>query len=112
MNDLTLVLEQARRQGDVAGERGVKATAIRRCACVLALILLFLTVGVGRVPDHETTAQELSSLKLIPLDYGLTLETRIDTASADTLAAANQEKIEEPGSYAGAISTRARFKTH
>ena len=54
MNDPTSILEQARRRGGAAGKGGVVATTIRRCACVSALILLLLTIGVGSMPSRET----------------------------------------------------------
>ena len=87
-------------------------TAMRRCACMLALVVLFLAVGVGGVPEYGTAPQEAAPLKLFPLDYEWTLEAGVAPATADTLSDADQEQIQESGSYEGALSTRARFKTH
>ena len=112
MNDLTPVLGQAQQRIGAARKPRAAVTATRRCACMLVLMLLFLTVGAGGVADYETAAQEAAPLKLIPLDYGLRLETSVDPASADTLSDADQEQIQESGSYEGALSTKARFKTH
>lgn len=112
MDDPTSVLGRTQpRIGAARKERAV-VSAIRRCACMLVLVLLFLTVGVGGVPDYGTAPQEAAPLKLLPLDYGLTLEASVDRASADTLSAADQEQIQESDSFGGRLSTRARFKTH
>lgn len=67
--------------------------AMKRCVCVLALILLFLAASVGGVPNSETGGQESM------------LQFRGRPALADTLASADQD-------YEGIISTRARFKAH
>ena len=83
-------------------------TAMRRCACISVLVLLFLAVGVGGVPEYGTAPQEAAPLKLFPLNYGWTLEAGVDPASADTLSDAAQESA----SHEGMLSTRARFKTH
>ncbi len=112
MNDPTSVLGRAQQRISAARKPRAAATTTRRCAYMLVLSLLFLTVGAGGVADCETAAQEAAPLKLIPLDYGLRLETSVDPASADTLSDAEQEQIRESGSYEGALSTRARFKTH
>jgi hypothetical protein len=87
-------------------------TTTRRCVCVLALVLLFLAVGVGSLPSREAGAQE--SLPLLPIffDHGLTVQTMGDPAWADPLAGADQERMEACGCHEGVISTRARFKTH
>jgi hypothetical protein len=108
MDDPTPVLGRAQhRLGTARKERAV-VTAMRRCACMSVLILLFLAVGVGGVPDYGTAPQEAAPLELFPLDYGWTLEAGVDPASADTLSYADQES--DP--YDGRFSTRARFKTH
>jgi len=78
MNDPTSILERARRRGDAAGKSGVVAATTRRCACVLTLVLLFPTIGVGSTPGRETGAQ------------GFTLQTASKSAWADTSAGADQ----------------------
>ena len=95
MNDPTSILERARRRSNTTGKEGVMATTTRRCACVLALVLLFLTVGVESTPGRETGAQ------------GFTLQTTSKPARADTLAGADPELVDE-----GTLSTRTRHKTH
>jgi hypothetical protein len=100
MNDQTSILERARRRSNTTGKAGVMASTTRRCACVLALGLLFLTVGVGSTPSRGTGGQ------------AFTLQATGDPAWADTLADADLERADESGYYEGALSTRARFKTH
>jgi hypothetical protein len=100
MNDPTPILERARRRSNTTGKASVMATTTRRCACVLALVLLFLTVGVGSTPSRESGGR------------GFTLQTTSNPAWADTLADADSDRADECGYYEGALSTRARFKTH
>ena len=100
MNEPTSILERARWRSNTTGKAGLTATTTRRCACVLALVLLFLTVGVGSTPSRETGAQ------------WFTLQATGDPARADTLSDADLERGNEGGYYVGALSTRARFKTH
>ena len=97
MNNPTSILEQAQRRIGAAGKWGAMVTTTRRCVCALALMLLFLAVGVGSALSGEARTQE--SLPLVPnlFDYGLTLQTMGNPAWADTLTGADQ---------------RARFKTH
>lgn len=99
MNEPTPILERARWRGNTTGKAGVIATT-RRCACVLALVLFFLTVGVGSAPSRETGGQ------------GFPLQAAGDPAWADTLADTDLERADECGYCEGAPSTRARFKTH
>jgi len=84
MNDPLTVLEQARRR---------RVMAMKRCVCVLAVILLSLAALVGGVPSIETGEQES------------TLQFGGRPAQAATLASADQD-------YEGIITTRARFKAH
>jgi hypothetical protein len=93
MNDPTSILEQSRRRNDAAGKRGIVAATARRCASVLALVLLFLTMGVGSMPSLETGAR------------GLTLKTTSKPARADTF-------VDQGGHYQDLLSTRTRHKTH
>jgi hypothetical protein len=65
----------------------------RRCACVLALVLLFLTAGVGGMPNLGTGAQ------------GIELRMASKPAQAETLA-------NEGGYSERSLSTRTRHKTH
>jgi hypothetical protein len=112
LNTPTSILEQAQRRIGAAGKWGAMVTTTRRCVCVLALVLLFLAVGVSSVPSHEARAQK--SLPLLPIlfDYGLTVQSMGDPAWADALAGADQERMKACGCYEGVFSTRARFKTH
>ena len=112
MNDPTSTFGQSRRRGAVAAKRGIMANATRRCTRVLALVLLFLTIGIGGMPGHESETR--ASLTLEPgfFDHGLALPTVGESASASTLASPNQELVDECGCYEVALSTRARHKTH
>ncbi len=110
MNDPNSVLDQARQRGDVAGGRGVMATAARRCACVLAFVLLFLSIGVGGLPPHGTGAAGSLPLGRVLAEHGLALQIMGDRASAETLTDADQ--ADKCGCDGGTLSTRARFKTH
>ena len=112
MNDPTAILEQARQRIGAAEKWGGMATATRRFACVSTLTLLFLVIGVGGVPSSGLRAQESLSLEPGLFDHGLTLPTVGKSASADTLAEADQELVDGYGSYDGMLSTRARHKTH
>jgi hypothetical protein len=91
MNGPTSILEQSRRRNDAAEKWGMVATTARRCA--LALVMLFLTTGVGSMPSLETEAR------------GLTLQTASKAARADTL-------LDEGGYHQDLLSTRTRHKTH
>ncbi len=108
MDDPSPVLGLAQHRMGAARKERTMVTAMRRCACMLVLVLLFLAVGVGGVPEYGTAPQQAAPLELFPLDYGWTLEAGVDPASADTLSDADQET----DSYEGRLSTRARFKTH
>ena len=110
MNDLTSALEQARRRADGAGGRGVMATAARRCALMLALVMLFLAVVVGGPPSPETGKG--GPLPPVLAERGLAPQIVVKGASAETFADADQQGTDESGWYDGTISTRARFKTH
>jgi hypothetical protein len=108
----TSILEQAQRRIGAPGKWGAMLATTRRCVCVLALMIMFLAVGVGSVPSREAGA--LRSLPLDPIlfGYGLTAQTGGNAAWADTLADADQGRMEACGCFDGVLSTRARFKTH
>jgi hypothetical protein len=108
MDDPTPVLGRTQHRIGAARKERAMVTAMRRCACMLALVLLFLAAGVGGVPEYGIAPEEAAPLKLFPLDYGWTLEAGVAPASADTLSDANQE----PGSYEGTLERPRRFKTH
>jgi hypothetical protein len=93
MNEPTSILEQARRQGDTRKIRDVATAATRRGAAVLALVVLFLTTGVGSIPTLETGAQ------------GLELGTASKPARAETPTGEGAYSEELP-------SVRTRHKTH
>src|SRR5919206_2314855 len=104
MNDPNLVAEQVQRRTSAAGKLGGMMTTIRRCACVAALILLFLVLGVGGV-SSETRAQESLTLEPGLFDHGLTLPTVGEPASANTLAGVDQELVDECDCYEGMLFT-------
>jgi hypothetical protein len=108
MDDPSPVLGLAQHRMGAARKERTMVTAMRRCACMLLLVLLFLAAGVGGVPEYGTAPEEAAPPKLFALDYGWALEAGVDPASADTLSDADQESA----SREGMLSTRARFKTH
>ena len=109
----TSVLGQARRRIGAAGMRGGMVTMTRRCVCALALVLLFVAAGASSTPNSVTRAQVSLPLDPILLDYGHMLRTMGNPAEADTLADADQERIDECSCYKGTFSTRLiRHKTH
>jgi hypothetical protein len=112
MNKPTSVLGQARRRISPAGKRGEMVTIARRCVRALALILVFLVIGVGGMPSSETRAQGSLTLEPGLFVHGLTLPTVGKSASADTLAGADQKLMDECGGCEGVLWTRARHKTH
>jgi hypothetical protein len=79
---------------------GIIAATARRCACVLALALLFLTTGVGSVPNFGTGPQ------------GLVLQTANKPARADTFVEAHQKLADGVDHYENSLSTITRHKTH
>ena len=72
-------------------EERVAATT-RRFACVLVLVLLFSTMGVGSMPGHEAGAQ------------GSALQVASRPAQA--------EMVDEDGYHENQLSTMTRHKTH
>jgi hypothetical protein len=93
MTDPTSILEQTRRRGVVKEGRNAVTTATRRGACVLALVLLFLTTGVGSMPNLVTGSQ------------GLEFQAASKPAQAETLT--------NRGNYSeGLLSASTRHKTH
>ena len=95
MNGPTSILGQVPKQGGGARKEGLAAATARRSAGVVALMLLFLTVGIGSVPDRDTGAGEF------------TLQATTKPAQADTLAGTDQDLVDED-----LLSTRTRHKTH
>ncbi len=75
------------------GERAAATT--RRFACVLTLVLLFSSIGVGR--DLGTGAQ------------GFALQVAARPAQADTPAG---ELVDGDGYHENLLSTMTRHKTH
>jgi len=75
------------------GERAAATT--RRFACVLALVLLFSSIGVGR--DFGTGAQ------------GFALQAAVRPAQADPPAG---ESVDGAGYHENLLSTMTRHKTH
>jgi hypothetical protein len=103
MNEPIAILELAHRRIGAAGWRGAIVTTMRRCVCVLAMVLLFLATGVGSMPSSETP---------ILYNHGLKLQALGNPARADTLAGSDQERRDKYDSNDGVFSTQARFKAH
>ena len=81
--------------GPTRGERA--ATTTRRSACVLALVLLFSTLGIGTMPDLGNGAQ------------GFVLRGAARAAHADT---STGEVVDGNGYRETLLSTMTRHKTH
>jgi hypothetical protein len=81
--------------GPTRGERA--ATTTRRFACVLVLVLLFSTLGIGSMPDLGNGAQ------------GFVLRGAARAAHADT---STGEIVDGNGYQDNLLSTRTRHKTH
>jgi hypothetical protein len=81
--------------GPTRGERA--ATTTRRFACVLALVLLFSTLGIGSMPDPGNGAQ------------GFVLRDAARAAHADT---STGEMVDGNGYRENLLSTMTRHKTH
>jgi hypothetical protein len=107
MNNATSILEQARRRVGAAGKGGVMerrvrgkvmwANSIRRGVCVLVLVLLFLTAGVGVSADRDVRAAEATAAptgSIVPTTS--TLSPDPNGRSKDTAQ----------------VTLSARFKTH
>ena len=77
------------------GERA--ATTARRFACVLALVLLFSTLGAASVPVPRTGAE------------GVAPQVAPGPAQADT---PDGEMVDGDGYHENLLSTMTRHKTH
>ena len=75
----------------------VRAATTRRFACVLALVLLFSTLGVGSKPVFGTGAQ------------GFALQAAARPTQADTTTG---EMVDGNGYHENRLSTMTRHKTH
>ena len=75
----------------------VRAATTRRFACVLALVLLFSTLGIGSKPVFGTGAQ------------GFALQVTARPAQADT---PTREIVDGNGYHENLLSTMTRHKTH
>jgi len=64
---------------------GKTVNITERCVCVLALVLLFLAVGVGGMPSRDARTQESSPLGPVLFNNGLTPQTMadLDTSTAE-----------------------------
>jgi hypothetical protein len=109
MNKATSILEQARRRVGAAGKDGAMVTivrgklmwanTIRRGVCVLVLVLLFLTAGVGVRADRAVSTPESTvepAGTFVPTTSTLSPDPNADGRSKDTAQ----------------VTLRARFKTH
>jgi len=96
MNNPTSSLEQAQRRIGAAGMMGRVRGAI---VCVLALILLFLTVGVG-----VRSYSDINTAEARVAPTGIVAPT-IATLSPDTNSYGGNEDVAQ-------VTSRARFKAH
>jgi hypothetical protein len=96
MNNPTSSLEQAQRRIGAAGMRGRVRGAI---VCVLALILLFLTVGVGVRSNRDISAAEA---RFAPTGI---VAPNTATLSPDPNSDGGNEDVAQ-------VTLRARFKAH
>jgi hypothetical protein len=106
MNNATSILEQVRRRVGAAGKggamvRGVRgkvmwANTIRRGVCVLVLVLLFLTAGVGVRADRDVSTAEATVAPTGTIVPTTTLSPDSNGRSKDMAQ----------------VTLSARFKTH
>jgi hypothetical protein len=100
MNNPTSSLERAQRRIGAAGTGvGMMRRVRGEIVCVLALILLFLTVGVGAGSNRDISTQEAT---VAPT--GIVAPTTA-TLSADPNSDEGNEDVAQ-------VTSRARFKAH
>ena len=91
---------------------GRTVKVMKRWVCVMALVLLFLAVGVGGVPSHEARAQGSPSM-----DATDTSTAEVEVAPTETIVPTTATV--SPGPVAdgwnkdiATVTLRARYKTH
>jgi len=99
MNNPTSIGEQAQRRIGAAGRSGGTMRRVRGEIVFLALILLFLTVGVGVRPDRDISTAEA---RFAPT--GIVAPTTA-TLSLDPNSDGGNEDVAQ-------VTSRARFKAH
>jgi hypothetical protein len=100
MNTPTSIGEQAQRRIGAAGKGGVMVRRVSgKIMCVLALVLLFLTLGAGVRSDRDISTAEA---KFTP--SGIVAPTTA-TLSPDPNSDGGKEDVAQ-------VTSRARFKAH
>ena len=99
MNNPTLILE-----------RTVKV--MKRCVCVLALVLVFMAIGVGDVPSHEARAQ---GFPFIDATDSSTAE--VEVAPTESIAPTAATVSPDPSADGwnkdmATVTIQARYKAH
>ncbi len=99
MNNLTSIL-------------GKIVNITKRGVCVMALVLLFLAVGVGGVPSRETRAQESP-----PMDAIDTSMAEVEVVPTGTIVPTTATVSPGPSADGwnkdmATVTLRARYKTH
>ena len=91
---------------------GRTVKVIKRCVCVLALVLVFLAVGVGGAPNSEAGAQE--SPPMVATD---TSPTEVEVAPSESIAPTTATVPPDPRADGwnkdmATVTIRARYKAH
>ena len=84
----------------------------KRCVCVLALVLVFLAVGVGGAPSREARAQES-----LPMDATYTSAAGVEVVPTETIAPTTVTVSPDPSANrwnkdSAMVTLSARFKAH
>jgi hypothetical protein len=91
---------------------GRTVKVMKRWVCVMALVLLFLAVGVGGVPSHEARAQGSPSM-----DATDTSTAEVEVAPTESIAPTAATVSPDPSANGWnkdmtTVTLRARYKAH
>jgi hypothetical protein len=91
---------------------GRTVKVMKRWVCVMALVLLFLAVGVGGVPSHEARAQGSPSM-----DATDTSTAEVEVAPTESIAPTAATVSPDPSANGwnkdmATVTFRARYKAH
>ena len=91
---------------------GETVSRTKRWVCVLALVLVFLAVGIGGVPSREARAQESP-----PMDATDTTTAEVEVAPTETIVPNTVTVSPDPRADGrnkdmATVTIQARYKTH
>ena len=91
---------------------GRTVKVMKRLVCMMALVLLFLAVGVGGVPSRETRAQESPLMDAID-----TSTAEVEVVPTETIVPTTATVSPDPSADGwnkdmATVTSRARYKTH